>query len=123
MCVLARVCPCEHIGVVYVGILKCVFISICDAIARHSLSFDPVWKVPAARPAGSVFPPSDCQIHSQTWSDLYLCPEFFRMEPFSPKRPFGFSPVYYFVIVIVRNPSGKKNLEETFSFLIEDCLR
>ncbi len=39
------------------GYFKCVFITICDEIARHSLGLDLVWKVPSAYPAGSVSPP------------------------------------------------------------------
>lgn len=58
----AGVCVCVRalcvLSVVYIrGCFKCVFIGICDEIARHSLSPDPVWKVPPLPVEQEVFPP------------------------------------------------------------------
>lgn len=58
VCVLACVCVCVRVNTLH-GVcvyFKCVFITICDEIARYSLSFNLVWKVPSAHPAGSLFP-------------------------------------------------------------------
>lgn len=60
------------------------------------------------------------RVFCQTLSDLYLCPELFRMGSFGQKHPLGCCTVYYFVIVVMCNPSSMQTLEEA-SFLVEYC--
>lgn len=60
VCVVpARVCDCVYANTLY-GVCGyffiCVFTSIYDEIARHSLGFYPLWKVPSAHSAGSACP-------------------------------------------------------------------